>query len=66
MLEFREFLEQLIQNNVFKIIIVMIIFDTVFGVLRAIRERKLNSCVGIDGMIRKARNVIFKFFLFSN
>lgn len=66
MLEFREFLEQLIQNNVFKIIIVMIIFDTVFGVLRAIRERKLNSCVGIDGMIRKARNVIFKFLLFSN
>ena len=66
MLEFKEFLETLIQNNVFRIIIVMIIFDTVFGILRAIKERKINSCVGIDGMIRKARNVIFIIFLFSN
>ena len=66
MLEFKEFLETLIQNNVFRIIIVMIIFDTIFGILRAIKERKINSCVGIDGMIRKARNVIFLIFLFSN
>lgn len=66
MLEFKEFLETLIQNNVFRIIIVMIIFDTIFGILRAIKERKINSCVGIDGMIRKARNVIFIIFLFSN
>ena len=66
MLEFKEFLEALIQNNVFRIIIVMIIFDTIFGILRAIKERKINSCVGIDGMIRKARNVIFIIFLFSN
>ena len=66
MLEFKEFLETLIQNNVFRIIIVMIIFDTIFGILRAIKERKINSCVGIDGMIRKARNVIFPIFLFSN
>ena len=66
MLEFKEFVETLIQNNVFRIIIVMIIFDTIFGILRAIKERKINSCVGIDGMIRKARNVIFIIFLFSN
>ena len=66
MLEFKEFLETLIQNNVFRIIIVMIIFDTIFGILRAIKERKINSCVGIDGMIRKDRNVIFIIFLFSN
>ena len=66
MLEFKNFLETLIQNNVFRIIIVMIIFDTIFGILRAIKERKINSCVGIDGMIRKARNVIFIIFLFSN
>lgn len=27
--------------------------DTVLGVLRAIKEHKFNSCVGIDGAIRK-------------
>lgn len=28
--------------------------DTLLGVLRAIKEHKFNSCVGIDGAIRKA------------
>ena len=27
--------------------------DTILGVLRAIKEHKFNSCVGIDGAIRK-------------
>ena len=37
----------------FKVLIIVIIMDIVFGVLRAIREKKINSTVGIDGMIRK-------------
>lgn len=36
-----------------KILIVVITFDVIFGVLRAIKERKLNSTIGIDGIIRK-------------
>lgn len=36
-----------------KILIVVITFDVIFGILRAIKERKLNSTIGIDGIIRK-------------
>lgn len=35
-----------------------ICIDTIFGVLRAVRERKLNSSIGIDGLIRKAAMMI--------
>lgn len=43
----------LMKNNMSKVLIIVIIMDIVFGVLRAIREKKINSTVGIDGMIRK-------------
>lgn len=43
----------LMKNNMFKVLIIVIVMDIVFGVLRAIREKKINSTVGIDGMIRK-------------
>ncbi|MBO7713379.1 MAG: phage holin family protein, partial [Methanobrevibacter sp.] len=33
------------------------------GILRAIKERKLNSCIGIDGMIRKVGMLIVIVFL---
>ena len=38
---------------IFKLVILAVIADTVFGVLRAIKERQFNSCIGIDGAIRK-------------
>lgn len=41
-----------------KILIVVITFDVIFGVLRAIKERKLNSTIGIDGIIRKVGMLI--------
>ena len=37
----------------FKILLIAIVLDTFLGVMRAIREHKFNSCVGIDGAIRK-------------
>lgn len=41
-------------HNIFAQIVVWAIFlDTFLGVLRAIKERRFNSCVGIDGGIRK-------------
>jgi len=41
-------------HNIFAQIVVWAIFlDTFLGVLRSIKERKFNSCVGIDGGIRK-------------
>lgn len=41
-------------HNIFvQVAIWAICLDTFLGVLRAIKERKFNSCVGIDGGIRK-------------
>lgn len=36
-----------------KLVVLMIVFDTILGLLRAIKERKLNSNLGINGAIRK-------------
>lgn len=37
----------------FEILLYAVLLDTILGVLRAIKEHKFNSCVGIDGAIRK-------------
>ena len=43
-----------IQNNIFiKLLIIFIVLDVIFGVLRALKEHKTNSAVGINGLIRK-------------
>lgn len=41
---------------------IMVVIDTVFGVLRAIKEKSFNSSVGIDGAIRKGGMLISLFF----
>lgn len=44
----------MIESHLFFVILLYaVILDTVLGVLRAIKEHKFNSCVGIDGAIRK-------------
>lgn len=44
----------ILTNNTFvKILIIVVFLDTFLGVLRAIKERKFNSGIGIDGGIRK-------------
>lgn len=58
-----EFLQGLISNNFFKILIIVIILDTLFGILRAIKEKGLNSAIGIDGIIRKVGMLIAILFL---
>lgn len=40
-------------NSFFRILLIAVALDTVLGVLRAVKEHKFNSCVGIDGAIRK-------------
>lgn len=52
------FLTNLISNNIFKVLLVTILMDVIFGVLRAIREHKTNSAIGIDGIIRKVGMII--------
>lgn len=47
----------------FIILLYAVIMDTILGVLRAIKEHKFNSCVGIDGAIRKAAMILSVVFL---
>lgn len=54
--------EFLINNRLLKVLVVMLALDTIFGILRALRERKINSGLGIDGMIRKVGMIISIFF----
>lgn len=46
------------QSKLFQVLVVLVVMDIIFGTLRAIKEKKFNSCVGINGMIRKAGMMI--------
>ena len=35
------------------VLLIAVLMDAILGVLRAIKEHRFNSCVGIDGAIRK-------------
>lgn len=58
-----EFLQTIINQTGVQILIVVIALDTIFGILRAIREKSLNSTIGIDGIIRKVGMLISILFL---
>lgn len=45
-------------HSFFVLLVYMVLLDTILGVLRAIKEKKFNSCVGIDGAIRKVGMLI--------
>ena len=58
-----EKLISLLNNEGMKVLIVVIVLDLILGILRAIREKSINSCIGIDGMIRKVGMLIVVVFL---
>ena len=43
----------LVQNKVIQIMVIFIVLDVIFGILRSFKEHKTNSTIGIDGIIRK-------------
>lgn len=43
----------LVQNKVIQVMVIFIVLDVIFGILRSIKEHKTNSTIGIDGIIRK-------------
>ena len=53
----------LLNNDGMKVLNVVIVLDLILGILRAIREKTINSCIGIDGMIRKVGMLIVIVFL---
>lgn len=54
----KEYYEIMVHNKGVQLLSIFIVLDVIFGVLRAIRERKLNSTIGIDGVIRKVGMII--------
>lgn len=58
-----EFINNFLSNDFLKVLIIVIVMDLIFGVLRAIREKQVNSSIGIDGMIRKTGMLVAIIFL---
>lgn len=46
-------LKALTENKIIELVLIAVVMDTFFGVLRAIKQRSFNSSAGIDGAIRK-------------
>lgn len=61
--EIAEFIMEAVANPIFRLVAILIVFDTIMGVLRAIKERRFNSCIGINGAIRKAAMMVSLLFL---
>lgn len=51
-------LAEILNNRVIQIVMIAVVFDTIFGVIRAVRKHKFNSCFGIDGAIRKISMIV--------
>lgn len=45
-------------NKNIQLLVIFITVDVIFGVLRAIKEKSINSTIGIDGIIRKVGMII--------
>lgn len=48
----------LAQNKLIQVMVVFIVLDVIFGVLRSFKEKSTNSTIGIDGIIRKVAMII--------
>lgn len=62
-MSFLAFISKFADNKIMQLVVVAIVCDTVFGLARAIKEKELNSCFGIDGAIRKVGMLAAIFFL---
>lgn len=54
----KEYYEIMLHNKGVQLLVIFIVLDVIFGILRAIKEGKLNSTIGIDGIIRKVGMII--------
>ncbi|MDR0920063.1 MAG: phage holin family protein [Oscillospiraceae bacterium] len=67
-------LDNIVHSPFIKTLAIVICLDTVLGILRSFKQRKLNSAFGINGCIRKTAmlvsvvtlGVIDKYFLISS
>lgn len=52
------YINLLINNKNIQLLVIFICLDVIFGFLRSVKERKTNSTIGIDGIIRKTGMMI--------
>lgn len=60
-----QFFNILSKTNELKVLLILVVLDTIFGVLRSLREKKINSNIGIDGLIRKSGMLISVIFFIA-
>lgn len=60
---FTSFFDELFRHKVISIVALCTVTDTVFGFMRAVKQRKFNSCFGINGAIRKITMLLSLVFL---
>jgi toxin secretion/phage lysis holin len=53
---------QAMHDDIFRLLLVLVLADLVFGGFRAIREKRFNSTTGIDGVIRKSAMLVAMVF----
>lgn len=53
----------LANNLVIQLVVIAVVMDSIFGAGRAVKQHKFNSCVGIDGAIRKISMLVSLVFL---
>ena len=54
----KNYINLLINNKNIQLLVIFICLDVIFGFLRSIKDRKTNSTIGIDGIIRKTGMMI--------
>ena len=45
--------DELFNNKLIQVVVIFIVLDVIFGILGSIKQKKTNSTIGIDGIIRK-------------
>ncbi len=60
---FTNFFDELFMHKIISIVALCTVTDTVLGFMRAVKQKKFNSCFGIDGAIRKITMLLSLVFL---
>lgn len=58
------YLISLSSDKSIQLLVIVIVLDVIFGILRAIKEHETNSTIGINGIIRKVGMIITIIFCF--
>ncbi len=56
----------LFNSDLLKVLAICIVLDTIFGTLRAIKQRKINSNIGIDRNNKKSRYAYICYLFWLN